>query len=92
MKQVFEAIKHHSVTRPYNIAFEDDINQISWSDLATRVECLACQLDAVEGTIGIGLAGGIEGAEHHAQFAGVGLLEEGVELFDQARHRCLLVH
>ena len=37
MKQVFEAIKHHSVTRPDNIAFEDDINQISWSDLATRV-------------------------------------------------------
>jgi long-subunit acyl-CoA synthetase (AMP-forming) len=60
MKQVFEAIKHHSVTRPDNIAFEDDINQISWSDLATRVECLACQLDAVEGTIGIGLAGGID--------------------------------
>ena len=37
-------------------------------------------------------AGGVEVAEHHAEFAGVGLLEEGVELLDQGRHGGLLVH
>ncbi|MEH6521313.1 AMP-binding protein [Sulfitobacter sp.] len=60
MKQVFEALKHHSETRPDDIAFEDDTHRISWRALAMRVERLACALDAVDGTIGIGLAGGID--------------------------------
>lgn len=60
MKQVFDALKRHSQTRPDDIAFEDDISQIRWRDLATRVESLACALDATDGTIGIGLAGGID--------------------------------
>ena len=60
MKQVFVALKHHSQTRPDDIAFEDDTAQLSWRTLAMRVESLACVLDAVEGTIGIGLAGGID--------------------------------
>ncbi len=60
MKQVFDALQRHSQTRPDNIAFEDDTGQISWCELAMRVESLACALDAVDGTIGIGLAGGID--------------------------------
>jgi len=60
MKQVFDALERHSQTRPVDIAFKDDIGQISWRDLAMRVESLACALDAVDGTIGIGLAGGID--------------------------------
>ena len=39
-----------------------------------------------------GLAGGVEVAEHVVEFARVGLTQEGVELLDQRRHRCLLVH
>ncbi len=38
------------------------------------------------------LAGGIEGAENIVQLARVGLTQESVELFDQRRHRGLLVH
>jgi long-subunit acyl-CoA synthetase (AMP-forming) len=60
MKQVFDALKRHSQTRPEDIAFEDDTGQISWRELAMRAESLACALDAVDGTIGIGLAGGID--------------------------------
>jgi len=60
MKQVFDALERHSQTRPDDTAFEDDKGQISWSGLAVRVESLACALDAVDGTIGIGLAGGID--------------------------------
>jgi long-subunit acyl-CoA synthetase (AMP-forming) len=60
MKQVFDALNRHSQTRPDDIAFEDDTGQISWRELAMRVENLACALDAVDGTIGIGLAGGID--------------------------------
>lgn len=60
MKQVFEALNHHSQTRPNDIAFEDDTSQISWRELADRVETLACTLDGVDGTVGIGLAGGID--------------------------------
>ncbi|AXI45807.1 hypothetical protein C1J03_07050 [Sulfitobacter sp. SK012] len=60
MKQVFDALKRHSQSRSNDIAFEDDIGRISWSKLAMRVESLARTLDAVEGTIGIGLAGGID--------------------------------
>ena len=39
-----------------------------------------------------GLAGRVEVAEQAAEFARVGLAQEGVELFDQRRHRGLLVH
>jgi hypothetical protein len=39
-----------------------------------------------------GLPGGVEVAEHAAELAGVGLAQEGVELFDQRRDRGLLVH
>lgn len=60
MKQVFDALKRHSQTCPDDIAFEDDTGQISWRELAMRVESLACAVDAVDGTIGIGLAGGID--------------------------------
>ena len=38
------------------------------------------------------LASGVEGAEDIVELAGVRLTEEGVELFDQRRHRGLLVH
>ncbi len=38
------------------------------------------------------LAGGVEGAEGIVELTGVRLTEEGVELFDQRRHRGLLVH
>ena len=38
------------------------------------------------------LAGGVERAEHHAEFAGVSLPQEGVEFLDQRGHRGLLVH
>ena len=37
-------------------------------------------------------SGGVELAEQAAQFTGVGLAQEGVELPDQRRHRGLLVH
>jgi len=37
-------------------------------------------------------ARGVEVTEQHAEFAGVGLLQEGVELFNQGRDRGLLVH
>ena len=53
-------------------------------------------VDGVFETLGFdgvtGLAGSVERAEHHAEFAGIGLLQEGVKLFDQRRHRGLLVH
>ena len=39
-----------------------------------------------------GLAGGVDGAEEAAEFAGVRLAQEGVKLFDQRRHGRLLVH
>ena len=39
-----------------------------------------------------GLASGVEGAEDIVELTGVRLTEEGVELFDQRRHRGLLVH
>lgn len=60
MKQVFDALRHHAVTRPDEIAFEDDAGHISWQDLASRVEHLACALDEVSGVVAIGLAGGID--------------------------------
>ena len=37
-------------------------------------------------------AGGVEFAEHHAEFARVGLAQEGVEFLDQRRNAGLLVH
>jgi len=37
-------------------------------------------------------AGVVQGAEQAAQFAGVSLAQEGVQLFDQAGHGSLLVH
>ncbi len=37
-------------------------------------------------------AGVVKGAEQAAEFAGVGLLQECVELLDQHRHGCFLVH
>ena len=40
----------------------------------------------------IGFLGGIQFAEQAAQFAGIGLVEEGVEFLDQPRDRGLLVH
>ena len=60
MKQVFDALAHHSQKRPDDIAFEDDAQQITWRGLALRVECLARTLKPLEQTIGIGLAGGID--------------------------------
>ena len=39
-----------------------------------------------------GLAGGVDLAEEAAELAGVRLAQEGVNLFDQRRHRGLLVH
>ena len=39
-----------------------------------------------------GLAGGVDVAEDIVELTGVGLTQEGVELFDQRRHRGLLVH
>ena len=39
-----------------------------------------------------GLAGCVEGTENVVELAGVRLTQEGVELFDQRRHRGLLVH
>ena len=36
--------------------------------------------------------GGVEGAENVVELTGVRLTQEGVELFDQRRHGCLLVH
>ena len=60
MQQVFEALRYHSKTRPNDIAFEDDTGQISWLDLAARVENLACELDRTDAVFGIGLAGGID--------------------------------
>lgn len=60
MKQVFDALKHHAKSRHSDIAFEDDNCRITWSELALRVERLACELDGIDGTIGIGLAGGID--------------------------------
>jgi len=60
MKQVFDALRHHSQARPNDIAFEDDVSQISWCELAIRVDSLACKIDAIGGTFGIGLASGID--------------------------------
>ncbi len=60
MKQVFDALRHHSETRPDDTAFEDDTQRITWRALARRAESLARALDAFEGTVGIGLAGGID--------------------------------
>ena len=39
-----------------------------------------------------GLAGGVDRAEHAAEFAGVRLAQEGVKLLDQRRHGGLLMH
>jgi len=38
------------------------------------------------------LAGRVQVAENVVEFTGVRLTQEGVELFNQSRHRCLLVH
>jgi long-subunit acyl-CoA synthetase (AMP-forming) len=59
VRQVFEALARHASHRPNDIAFEDDTGQISWSDLASRVEGLAVRLERAEGAVGIGLTGGI---------------------------------
>ncbi|WP_417701233.1 AMP-binding protein [Pseudophaeobacter sp.] len=60
MKQVFDALHHHAATRPQEIAFEDDAGRISWQDLATRVEHLARDLETIDSSVAIGLAGGID--------------------------------
>lgn len=60
MRMIFEALTEHSFTRPDDIAFKDDKSRITWSELASRVERLAVWIDATEGPIGIGLAGGID--------------------------------
>lgn len=60
MKQVFDALRHHSQTRPDDIAFEDDTQSITWRALASRVENLARTVESLDGTVGIGLAGGID--------------------------------
>jgi long-subunit acyl-CoA synthetase (AMP-forming) len=60
MKQVFYALRNHATTRPHDIAFEDDTGQISWQDLASRVEQMARELDSVDGVVAVGLAGGID--------------------------------
>jgi long-subunit acyl-CoA synthetase (AMP-forming) len=57
---VFDALRQHAQTRPHDIAFEDDSDRITWRGLATRVERLADDLEGINGTIGIGLAGGID--------------------------------
>jgi long-subunit acyl-CoA synthetase (AMP-forming) len=59
MRQVFEALAQHSYARPADIAFDDDKGQITWSELALRVEDLATRLGDTEGAVAIGLAGGI---------------------------------
>ncbi len=57
-----------------------------------RLEIVDLVLDRL-GLHGIsGGAGGIEIAEQAAQFAGIGLAQEGVELLDQRRHAGLFVH
>lgn len=60
MKQVFDALRQHAADRPNKIAFEDDAGSISWQDLSSRVEHLACELDGIGGSVAIGLAGGID--------------------------------
>ncbi len=60
MHPIFKALVRHSATRPEAVAFEDDHRQITWGELAQRVETLAGQLDESTGAIGIGLAGGID--------------------------------
>lgn len=60
MKPIFEALKRHSQTRPDDIAFMDNIGEISWLGLTQRVENLACRLDTAKGAVGVGLAGGID--------------------------------
>lgn len=60
MKQVFDALAHHAQTRPDAIAFADDTCEITWRDLARRVEALARKVEEVDGVIAIGLAGGID--------------------------------
>jgi len=60
VKQVFDALYQHAQTRPHDIAFEDDAGQITWQELTTRVEHLARDLDAMDGVVAIGLAGGID--------------------------------
>ncbi|WP_296645027.1 AMP-binding protein [Roseinatronobacter sp.] len=60
MRQVFEALAQQSDLRPNDIAFEDDSDRVTWSQLASRVEELALRLDGIDGAVGIGLTGGID--------------------------------
>ena len=48
--------------------------------------------DALHLDLVAGLPRFIEGTEQAAEFAGIGLTQEGVELFDQRRHRRFLMH
>ena len=49
-------------------------------------------LDALSLHLVAGFAGRVQIAEQHAEFAGVGLAQEGVELLDEGRHGGLLMH
>ena len=64
----------------------DDRHDVGLDSCRPRASSF-CFLGAVAG-----LARGVDVAEQAAEFAGVGLAQEGVNLLDQRRHRGLLVH
>ncbi len=57
-----------------------------------RLEVVDFFLYRLLGTFIAGLARGIQFAEQAAQLAGISLAQEGIQLFDQIRHRGFLVH
>lgn len=60
MHKVFEALARNAGQHPDAIAFEDDTQSLSWSDLVARVADLATRLGTTDGPVAIALAGGVD--------------------------------
>jgi len=60
MNNVFERLVEQSISRPQEIAFTDDLETITYRDLACRVYGLASRLTDAPKTIGIALSNSID--------------------------------
>lgn len=57
MKAVFEALAHHAVMRPGDVAFADGETSITWAELASRVAGAATVLRNGPRVVGLRLNG-----------------------------------
>lgn len=60
MQFVFDALAAHAAARPDAVAFRDNTDAVSWSQLVSRVAGMAKRLENAPQTVAIALAGGVD--------------------------------